>query len=310
MSDLEQELRAMADLTAPPAKTGLQDVLRRGRRRVLALRVGAVAGVVAVVAGAGFTALALRSVPTPAPLPLADGGPAVTTPAPPPRPAGPWATADLPTRTPDGTWSPGSSAPPAPGSPVGVHPWCDYRPDDRASQLDRSAPARPEVAKAVGEAVGLVAGLAVPSDLKTAVLRPGSPDASYFQWIDVTDVGGTGSVEISEGHFPGTPLAAADQDAFVDRNCTPPNRLVTDDGTVLQYATPALWEPFQSTTQTLRIYHPDGSLVEVEVRNYGSPDYRVGEDGTSFDRFGRGRPTLPLTVEQLMAIGEHVARVG
>jgi hypothetical protein len=308
MSDLEQELRAMADVTAPPATTGLDDVLRRGRRRVYALRAGAAAGVVAVIAGAGFTALTLRGAPTS--LPPADGGPAVTTTnAAPIVQVTPWPRVDLPLPVPYGTWSPGESAPPAPGRSVPPIPLCST-PDDRVSQLARSAPMAPAVAKAVGEVVGLVAPLAVPSDLKTAVLRPDTPEASYFQWIDVTDAGGTGSVVISEGHFPGAPVDAADRDAFADRNCSPPNRLVTDDGTVLQYASPAPWEPFQSLTQTLRIYRPDGTLVELEQRNYGSPDLRVNEDDWSFDHFGKGRGTLPLTAEQLMAIGDYVVHVG
>jgi len=308
MPDLEQELRAMADLAVPPATTGLDDVLRRGRRRVFALRAGAAAGVVAVIAGAGFTALALRGAPTS--LPPADGGPAVTTTnTAPVVQVTPWPQATLPLLVPYGTWSPAESAPPAPGRPVLPIPLCSA-PNDRGSQLAHGAPVAPAVAKAVGEMIGLVAPLAVPSDLKTAVLRPDTPDASHFQWIDVTDAGGTGSVAITEGRFTGTPVDAADRDAFVDRNCSPPNRLVTADGTVLQYASPAPWEPFQSLTQTLRVYRPDGSLVELEQRNYGSPDLRVNEADWSFDHFGKGRGTLPLTPEQLMAIGEHVVRVG
>jgi hypothetical protein len=305
MSDLEQELRAMADLTAPPSTTALDDVLRRGRQRVFALRAGAAAGVVAVVAGAGFATVALRGAP--APLPLADGGPVVTTVATPPQQV--WPKADLPARTPYGTWSPAASAPPGPGSEVLVTPLCDTHDSDLVGHLEhRPVPA--EVTDALRKAIGLVAGLAEPSDLKTAVLRPGAPNADTFQWIDVTDAGGTGSLMIDKRRFDGEPLTAADRDAFPAGNCEPPNRMVKEDGTVLQVSSAVPSEPFQSLTQTLRIFHPGGDLVEITMRNYGSPDLRVTDDGTAFDRFGKGRPTLPLSTEQLMAIGEYLAHVG
>jgi hypothetical protein len=75
---------------------------------------------------------------------------------------------------------------------------------------------------------------------------------------------------------------------------------------VLQYYSVVPSEPFQSLTQSLRIYRPNGLVDEIAVHNFGSPDVRRNDDG-SRDRFGKGRPTLPLTVEQLKTIGLAVA---
>ncbi len=305
MRDIEQELRSVADVPVPPSTTELDDVLRRGRRRVYALRAGAAAGVVAVVAGAGFTAFALRAVPTS--LPPALDGPAVTT-TNTLNKVEPWPTADLPPQVPYGTWQPAASAPPGPGRAVLALPLCESHLGQQAARFE-GGPVTPAVAEEFDRAVGLVAGLAVASGPQTAVLRSTAVNAtSHHRWIDVTDVGGTGSVTITEGTYGGTPLAAADQDAFVHGNCEPPIRQVQDDGTVVQYSSAVPSEPFQSLGQSLRIYRPNGVVVEVVQRNFGSRDFRVNGEGTAFDRFGAGRQTLPLSDDQLMAIGEVVAR--
>lgn len=308
MNEVEQDLRSMNDMPVPPSTTTLDDVLRRGKRQVFAQRAGAAAGVVAVVAGAGFTALALRANPTS--LSPALDGPAVTITTTVNQVA-PWPAADLPAQTPHGTWVPASSAPPGPGREVLALPLCSAHWTEQVSELG-TKPLSAAMADDFGKAVGLVNPLAVVSEKLTAVLQPTSSGGAvaYSHWIDVTDAGGTGSVTINEGTYTGTPLAAADREAFLYGNCEPPNRKVMDDGTIVQYVSAVPSEPFQSLTQGLRIYRPNGVVVEITQRNYGSPDFRTNDEGTSFDRFGKGRQTLPLSDDQLSSIGEALAAAG
>ncbi|WNV91512.1 hypothetical protein [Umezawaea sp. Da 62-37] len=296
MPDIEQELRAVADFTAPPSTTALDDVLRRGRRRVYALRAGAVAGVVAMVAGAGFATSALRSVP--AQTQSADGS--STTGAPLRGAPERWRVADLPAQTP---------LPATPNDLAYPVPKCSAHWEDQVAEL-RTALPRQAVADGVGMVVDKVAGgIGVVSEPKTAVLRPGTPEADYHWWVDLTDVGGTGSVDVGEGRYPGTPQEAADREAFLYGNCEPPNRMATDDGTILQYTPFIVSEPFQTVAQAMRIYRPDGVVVEIVQRNFGSRDFRVNDAGTDFDRLSAGRGTLPLDVEAFRSIGAFVADV-
>jgi hypothetical protein len=308
MPDLERELRSMADLTVPPSTSALDDVLRRGRRRVYLLRAGAAAGAVAVVAGAGFTALGLRGNPTS--LPPALDGPAVTITTTVNKVV-PWPRADLPAQVPYGTWQPAETAPPGPGREVLAIPMCSSHWTEEASELG-ARPVSSPVVDRFGQAVGLIFTPGEAGEQKTAILQPTKPGGgvAYSRWIDVTDAGGTGSVTLDEGKYTGTPLEAADREAFYYGNCEPPIRKAMDDGTIVQYASAVPSEPFQSLTQGLRIYRPNGVVVEITQRNYGSADYRVNDEGTSFDRYGKGRETLPLSADQLASIGEMVAHVG
>ncbi|MFD9733887.1 hypothetical protein [Umezawaea sp. NPDC059074] len=294
MSDLEQELRAMADLAVPPATTGLHDVLRRGRRRVFALRAGAAAGVVAVIVGAGFTALTLRSAPTS--LPPADGGPVVAT-------TTPWPAVDLPVQHPDVTGTPPD------GRSISSIPLCASSGIGVGAEVG-NVPVAPAVAEAFGAAVDAVARPAVAGEQQTAELPPfrSGDGPRYARWIDVSDAAGTGSVAINQWAFGGEPLMAADRDGFFYGNCAPPNRLVLDDGTVVQHYSVTPGEPFQSLSQALRIYRPDGVLIEVVQRDHGTPDFRTNPNGTLVDHRAHGRATPPLSTEQLKAIGELVAR--
>ncbi|PRY45981.1 hypothetical protein [Umezawaea tangerina] len=310
MPDIEEELRAMADVTAPPSTTALDDVLRRGRRRVYALRAGAVAGVVAVVAGAGFTAFALRSVPTSAP--PADGpvdGPVVTSTTTPSGPPAWWPVVALPPQTPYGTWQPASSAPPGPGREVLAVPQCDSHWDEQVVvDLGRDT-VTPTAAERFDRAIDEVAGVAVPGEPQTATLGTDPAQPTHHRWVDVTDAGGTGSLTISEGRYSGTPLEAADREAFLSGNCAPPHRQVRDDGTVLQYSSVIPSEPFQSLTQRMRVYRSNGHVVEIVQRNFGTRDLRVNDADGSFERLGQGRATLPFSDRQFTAVGEEVASV-
>jgi hypothetical protein len=64
-------------------------------------------------------------------------------------------------------------------------------------------------------------------------------------------------------------------------------------------------EPFQTLTQTLRIYQPDGRAYSVTQFSMGSPDMQPNPKNPQGpkDRVGKGRETLPLTELQLSEIG-------
>jgi hypothetical protein len=61
-------------------------------------------------------------------------------------------------------------------------------------------------------------------------------------------------------------------------------------------------------TQVLRIYEPDGTLYQLTVRNFGSPDFTPNRTQPETpDRVGAGRASLPLTERQLADLGLAIA---
>lgn len=307
--ELSRAMRSEVDGPAPAPTTELGEVLRQGRRRVLARRAGAVAGLLAVVGGVGFGTAALRGT-TGASTDPADG-PAVTTTAAAPDPG--WSTADLPPRTPYGTWQPASSAPPPTGRSIVAIPKCGFE-GDPLNGLGR-VPPTPALLAAWREAVVEVAAPARVSEVHEQVLTANERESpnevdDYQHWLDITDAGGAGGVWLSVGAFEGDPLKAADDQAFPRGNCAPPRRTVLPDGTVVQIYPMTAAEPFQSLGQALRIYRPSGQVLELEARNFSSADFRFLPDQNAFDRFGAGRATLPLTEEQLARIGLAIASAG
>lgn len=311
--ELRGALRSEVDGPAPASRTDLADLLRRGRRRLLARRVAAAAGVLAVVGVVGFGTAALGELAAPDHSPPADGNstaaPLLTTS---PATVGPeWTTPGLPARAPYGTFTPGSTAPPPPGREVLVVPQCDPGAGSRFTTWLSPRPPAP-LLDAWASAVRQVAAPAQVSGPHTRTIPANEdkhPDQvdGHTQWIDVTDGGGTGSVDLDLGRTTLAPPAAADDEAFAEGNCTPPRRLVRADGTVLQFYPVRASEPYQSLLQVLRIYTPRGDTYAVTVRNFGSPDFEFREQDASFDRTGAGRGTLPLTEEQLTRIGLAVA---
>ncbi|CCH31261.1 hypothetical protein ABZ816_03195 [Actinosynnema sp. NPDC047251] len=301
---LRATLRTEVDGPAPAARTDLADVLRRGRRRVLVRRAGAVAGALAVVGVVGGTVALSGLAARPA---EPASGPDVTTTAPPP----PWTTLDRAARQPYGTFSPAFSAPPPVDREVKAVPQCDLAfPGPEVSWL------HPEPGAAVQNAwsttTGQVAapGRASPvhSHLFPANLakRPDSVDG-HTRWIDLTDDRGTGSVSLERGSASVPPQAAADAELWAQGNCLPPRRMVRPNGVLLQLYPVRVSEPFQSLTQELRVYAPSGEVYSISLRNFGSPDFRPQADGRAFDRTGPGRETLPLSEDGLTAIGIAVA---
>ena len=288
----------LAEQAAPPVRGGLAEVVGRGRRRRRTQQVGAALAVAAAVAGTAVVASTL-------------GGPTAMPPANRVTTTSPsdvdWPRADLPTLVPYGTWTPGPTAPPPSGRPVEPVPQC------ASPGLGRdvnSVPAGAELRNRVTEGMAAVAGAATVGVLVDLHLRPTRPDTvdTYTYTADVTDANGTGSVVFSVGSFTGDPLDAADEQAFDELNCDPPKRQVRSDGTVLQIYPWRPSEPFQSMTQVLRIYEPDGTLYQLTVRNFGSPDFTPNRTQPETpDRVGAGRASLPLTERQLADLGLAIA---
>lgn len=296
--DLGAALRTeLAQRTPPTPRGGLADAVARGRRRRRHQHFGAVLAAVAAVAGVATVVASAGALPS--------GGQRV---AASPTEA-PWPRADLPVHSPHTTWTPAQTAPPPAGWPTGPVPRCEIF-DTAGRDLDSVRADLPALQQQVWQGLAAVAddatvGLLIETKLPST--RPNTRDAFTYT-ADVSDAGGTGSVELSFGRFTGDPLAAADDQAYDMFNCQAPKRHVLADGTVLQIYEVAPSDPFASLDQTLRIYRPDGQLTSLSVRNFGSPDFATNRDDPAHPhRVGAGRPTLPLTERQLVDLGLAMA---
>lgn len=306
--ELSRALKSEVDGPAPPARADLADVVRRGRRRLLVRRAGAVAGALVAVGVVGVGTVALGGLAG-GPTDPADGS-RTSPPAPSARPL--MTTMSIDARTPYGTFTPGWSAPPPPGREILSLPQCDLGVlDDMATEWSMPHPP-PAVLNAWTTAVREVVSPAQVSEPHAHTFpankakHPESVDG-HTRWIDVTDVGGTGSVWLRVGRTPLAPLAAADDEVFAVGNCNPPRRAVLDNGAVVQLYEVRVSEPFQSLDLELRVYAPSGDVYAISAANYGSPDFAPQADQRAFNRTGAGRETLPLSEDQLLRIGWAVA---
>lgn len=305
--DLGAALRAeLARRTPPAPRGGLADALTRGRRRRRRQQFGAALAAVAAVAVVTTVAVSAGALPVGG-HDVAATGTATTAPAP---DEALWPRAGLPAHHPSTTWTPGPSAPPPAGWPVEPVPRCEL-PDTTDRDLDSVRADLMTLQDQVRQELAVVAEDATVGLLLESTLPPNSTNAghAYNYTADISDAGGTGSVELTFGRFTGDPLTAANEQAYDLGNCEPPKRHVLADGTVLQIYDVVPSDPFASRTQTLRIYRPDGRLDSLTVRNFGSPDFKTNREDTAHPyRVGAGRPTLPLTEAQLAELG--LAMVG
>lgn len=281
--------------TPPPVRTALDTVVRRGRRRVRARRIGATLSVVAVVTGVGIATSVLR-----ANLP---GG----------LPANQLASSSSSTSPTTSTLPGWATVSPQPTS---------RRADSTNCSNGVSVPGQPKVDPVDVDEVSkvLLASLqqvAPKSTLRitraTAATKPTSGDALLAStWADVIDAGGAGSVYVEVHGYSGTPAQAADNERFVDGDCTPPRRKTLGDGTVLQLYAETKYDPGHPS-QALRVYTPTHRLYIVTAEGFASTDWTQvpgAEPGTLAVPEGAGRHSLPLTETQLTAIGERVATLG
>ncbi|GAA1274932.1 hypothetical protein [Saccharothrix xinjiangensis] len=306
--ELRRALKSEVDGPAPPARADLADVVRRGRRRLLVRRAGAVAGALVAVGVVGVGTVALGGLAGGPTDPAGWSG----TPSPGPSARPLLTTMTIEARTPYRTFTPAWTAPPPSGRAILSIPQCDLGVLDDATTRWTLPHPPPHVLNAWTTAVSQVVSPAQVSEPHAHTFPanklkdPESVDG-HTRWIDVTDDGGTGSVWLRVGRTSLEPLAAADDEVFGVGNCHPPRRAVLDNGAVVQLYEVQASEPFQSLSLELRVYAPSGDVYAISAANHGSPDFTPQADQRAFNRTGSGRETLPLSEDQLTRIGMAVA---
>lgn len=274
-------LLTLNDDPAPPVATSLDQVLRRGRRRVFLQRASTVAGVVAVVAAIGVTTVLLRG--------TEDAGEdrvqvAATTPAK-PKPAGPlpgWETIPIDEVT---------CKPAVPDNVPGKAP---------GSLLPQNVVA-PAFTSAI-EAVVTPDMIPLSTDWEEHSPKVDGPRGYVVAEIPMGN--GNGQIQLEAYTYPGTPTRMADASLYTYGDCKAPARRTLGDGTVMQLYQADFVHPEQPM-QHLQIYRPDGREYVLTAAGWSEQDYvpsKYGEGG--FIEGGRGR--LPATQEQLAAIAEHM----
>ncbi|ANZ37031.1 hypothetical protein BBK82_14090 [Lentzea guizhouensis] len=233
---IEDELRGALDGPAPPPVTTLDDVLRRGRRRVAVRRAGLAGGVLAVVAAVGIGGVAWTGAAEPE-LPL------VASPA------------DWP------QVSCGEAGP----QPEVARRMDNFLPSTTQMQAWRHSaqdvlPNRVAGLELVGEATNL------------AGVHRG--DRTAFR-IDVRDGEGVGSLRFALARFEGDPAAAADSARWATGTCAATRRFTSADGTVFQLYAPAVEAPSQELrVQALYVFRADRLAFRVEQVNAGRTSAR------------------------------------
>jgi hypothetical protein len=295
--ELADRLREVLDTPAPPCRTNVDAVISRGRWRLALQRASAVLGVVVMVGGISFAALALRGV--------GGRGGAQIPPA-----AAPLATATTSQGQPGQAWSP---VPPS--QPPGV------RCNDASPQLP--TPGLPPEAPAIA---AFVAGLRDAAGQR----HVGDPMAAHKDnansvdvFAEVSDAGGAGSVHLSWSRYVGDPLAAATKDAFRRGGCDALYRTVRRSGAVLQLrqnvtavppetinkiAPNKLMWPYLEPSPQLAIYLPNEQVYGLTESRYAALSAKAL---SAVPHDIAARPTLPLTDQQLQAVAENfVSRLG
>ena len=284
-------LRAEVDGQAPPpVRTALDDVVRRGRRRIRTRRIGATLGVVVVVAGIGIATSLLRGMPgrgLPASQINAASSSVSTTPS-------GWAVASSPSSSTRDSKD-CSSGISVPGDPqIGVIS-VDRLNSTLISALQQVAP----------KASSKITSSTI------AKLGSGNPLLAST-WADVIDSGGGGSVYVEVHGFSGSPEQAADNDQFIGGDCTPPMRKSFPGGVVMQLYPAEKYDPGHPS-QALSVYTPAHVQYVITAEGFSSADWThdpSAKPDTLVVPEGAGRHSLPLNESQLIAIGEHIAPLG
>lgn len=295
MFDSEQELRgalrSALDGAAPAPVTSLDEVLRRGRRRVYVKWTGAAACVVVAAIGFGVGVLALAN----APKALPPAQTLTTTPTTSVRAQANWPRIDTPARTPSTTLNfPGM--PPIRCAPTGTAGVTGWPGSSKVPDTVRVAWERALVEVAAPANVG-------PPQFHLATPRSPGERESYGYWANVED---QGSMWLRAGSFTGSPLAHADDQMWTTGDCVPPKRHVLANGTVLQLHSVVEAAPEPTFSQVLMIYTSAGTSYRITLSNHRG-EYLLSPEFNS-DHTARGaRRALPLTEEQLVRIGVAVA---
>jgi hypothetical protein len=276
-------LHTLNDDPAPPVATSLDQVLRRGRRRVFTQRVSAVAGAVAVVAAIGATAILLRG--------SEDAGGdrvqvAATTSATPTEPTTVWETQPV-----DAETCKQNPLHNVPGKPP-------------ESLLPKSV-VEPAFTDAI---VDVAHPNLVPLSADWQEYSPKVNGPRGYIAVEIPMGDDYGQLQLEAAVFPGTPTQVADASLYAYGDCKAPSRRTLVDGTIMQLFQADRRDPEQPS-QHLQIYRPDGRMYIVTAAGWGEQDYVPAAGGGHFIVGGRGE--LPVTEQQLVAIAETmVTRLG
>jgi hypothetical protein len=231
-------LRALHDEPAPPTTTTLEEIVRRGRRRVRGQRLGVLAVVAVVLAAGAGGALALWS-PDPEPAPEATE---LTTTYPWPEQLPGWSVIEPARCRAAGSGLPIDSVPILPRESV-----------------------EPTFVAAVTDAVGWPA-------VKTASVW----DQKGYTEVEIPLGAALGSVHLEAIVATRTPpVAAADADVWAYGFCSEPLRRFLANGAVLQLYPPDVRSPF-APVQHLRVYQPAGQVYVVSSAGWSRADNKGG----------------------------------
>lgn len=295
-------LRTLNDEAGPPVTTTLDQVLHRGRRRLLGQRIGAVAGVVAVVATIGVGAMLLRPGDQGADGvrvaddPAAQTAPTSTNPDPAPR------TTVTTSSTPENRiaplpgWDP---ATPRVGRDCGIAQVPPAEPDIALVPQD-------EVRARLVESIEEVTGEPPTGVTSQWPDNSGKLDASPRGHVtaEVSTDHGDGHILLEAGRFGGTPEKMADVDIFGYGQCVVPLRRVLENGTVLQLYPADDRDPAEPR-QHVRIYQPDGRFYVLT--SAGHHRIIVADGDKAGQRIEQGPAPLPTTAPQLADMAERFA---
>lgn len=274
-------LRTLTSEPAPPVATTLDQVVRRGKRRVFIQRAGSVAGVVAVVAAIGAGTILLR------PGDQGDGvqvgtSNSATAPTYPTSPMPGWEVVDMPAYAERGGKSCTNNETQVP--PTGNVPFLPLAAVQSALTI------------AVKQALGAVPAATFPS---------WSGSSTRFLVVEVPMDNGMGQLQLEATRYGGSPTRAADADRVAYGNCEAPLRRTLADGTVLQLYPKYDYHP-KWPSQPLAIYQPNGRKYVITSAGYSEADMMPGKDSTS-KTIVNGRGKLPTTQEQLAELAEAFA---
>jgi hypothetical protein len=276
---LRDALRSVVEAPAPPARTTLERVVQRGRRRVLVQRGAAVAAVIGVVAAIGVGGVLLRSA-------TAGQGvrPAGTSLSPAPASAAPPPRMKL---LPGWTWAP---MPTTPGE--GGDGCADYLSGHPEGTLERVPPDTEDFVRGFFiDAVREQAGI----EPKDAGWQPGHNILEF----EIERDGNDGFFELTIDSYGGSADKAADADAASTLDCDPPQRRTLDDGTILQlYSVEA--GGGVAARRDVAVYLPGGRYYLLSVGDVGGQ----GEDAWSV---AGGRGPMPLDDTELADVARTLA---
>lgn len=270
-------LRAIYDEPTPPQLTTLDEVLRRGRRRVRVHRFGMLALVVSLVAAAGLGTMWLQYLSRGHTAPPVNGMAVAFGPEEWPENLPGWTVVATTT-----------CLAPAHPMPVGV-----------ATVLPKEV-LEPTFVTSVSAVTGLEA---------TLRLSEWSGTNGGYVEVDVPVDNSFGSVQlfatVSESIEP---VQAANADVNVYGTCSVPMRKVLTTGAVIQLYAPDVRSPF-APVQRLRTYLPNGRFYEVTSAGWSRDDLRAvaGDPTSGLVQTGRGR--LPLDSTQLADVAVRLVDV-